>query len=81
MVFMTAACCLGGVFLYSNYANCDPLLAGYIEFTDEVSRIILRGTASPTPKSACFVLYLKIVKKYMAIYCNYSKDLKISIKI
>ena len=40
MVFMTAACCLGGVFLYSNYADCDPLFAGYIQFTDEVSDIL-----------------------------------------
>ena len=47
--------------------------------------LILAGTASPTPKFACFVLYLKIINsslKYnFAFYSKLSKELKNSIYI
>ncbi|XP_072017918.1 sodium-coupled monocarboxylate transporter 1-like [Amphiura filiformis] len=36
MAFMTAACVIGGVFLYAIYAYCDPLVSGKIQFSDEL---------------------------------------------
>ena len=43
------------------------------------------GTAPPTPKIACFVLYLKIINIFLknntCIYSKLSKELKNSIKI
>ena len=42
----------------------------------------LRGYCTPTPKLACFVLYLKIINIFKNDVCTlFSKELKNSIKI
>ena len=47
--------------------------------------LTLRGTAPPTQKWACFVLYLKIINTILKIiyasYSKLSKELKNGIKI